>query len=123
MHTKKFNSFILENGQVVFSICYGIGQLSAKFQVWARQFDLTDAESLACWIANQPDKHQTYFTSSEKVRQLADFGFSKLAGVPIPDLTDLPQSEIRHSMITMEPKSINTLSPQKMFLGEWEEKY
>lgn len=38
-------------------------QLSAKFQIKAREFGLTDSESLAVWIEGDIQKIQAYFQS------------------------------------------------------------
>lgn len=104
MYTKENHSFTLQSGQIAYGAMYSIIQLSAKFQIWARRFGVTDAESLACWIANQPEKHLTYFGSSEQVQKLADAGFAKIAGLTIPDLATIPESEIRHCVLTIETK-------------------
>ena len=101
MHRKQNRSFTLKSGQIAFGPTYHIVQLSAKFQIWAAQHGVTDAESLACWIANQPEKHLVYFSSSEKVEQLANSGFAKISGLVIPDLGTIPESEICHTMITI----------------------
>jgi len=40
---------------------YALAQLSAKFQIKARDYGLTDSESLAVWIDGEKDKVKIYY--------------------------------------------------------------
>lgn len=71
---KNFMTYNLLSGQSVSGMVCHIAQLSAKFQIWARQHGLTDEQSLACWIANQPEKHEIYFGDAN-VLDIAKNGF------------------------------------------------
>ena len=87
---KTYLSYKLITGQVASGYARHIAQLSAKFQIWARQYDLDDATSLACWCANEPAKYvPLYFKSTDELLSLAKIGFEKLGGVDIPDLTNV----------------------------------
>ncbi len=79
----------LKSGQVVTGNVRSIAQLSAKFQIWARQYGTTDAESLACWIADDDDKNTLYFSGVAEADELAQLGFEKIKGIEIPDLSDV----------------------------------
>ena len=102
----------LSNGKTVIGTVYSIVQLSAKFQIWARQFGLSDAESLACWVHSEDEKKaryfglsdserlacwvhgnddekQMYFKAIEMANELAVSGFAKLENVEIPDLSEI----------------------------------
>ena len=86
---KQIMSHVLQSGQVVTAKAYNLSQLSAKYQIWARQaHGVADKVSLACFIANMPDRHLTYFESSKEVQRLADDGFALTAG-EIPDLSSI----------------------------------
>jgi len=85
---KQFHSFTLQSGQVVKGTVFNIAQLSARFQQWAiRNHGMDDKMSLACWIANQPNKHKLYFSGSAEVEAIAKRGFEKIKGLDIPDFT------------------------------------
>lgn len=86
---KQFHSFTLQSGQVVKGTVFNIVQLFARFKQWAlRNHSMDDEMSLACWIANQPNKHELYFSSSAEVESLAKRGFEKIKGLEIPDFTE-----------------------------------
>lgn len=55
----------------VYSTC----QLSAKFQIWCRQFGVTDLESLAMWVAGDDESQ---FSSPEKCIEIAKGAYKKL---------------------------------------------
>lgn len=86
---KKPHTYVLLSGQTVSGNVYDLAQLSARFQIWAKAFGLDDEMSLACWFANQPDKHTLYFSGEEEVLKLAKEGFEKIRGVVIPDLSKI----------------------------------
>ena len=71
-------SHTLQNGQIITGVAHSKAQLSAKFQIWARQHGLSDAESLACWIADDDRKKILYFESAEDANKLAASGFEKI---------------------------------------------
>lgn len=76
----------LASGQVVTGTVSNMGELSARYQIWAEEtHGVKPAESLACWVANQPERHGLYFETSEDVMKLAEKGFGKSKG-PIPHL-------------------------------------
>lgn len=79
----------LSNGQTVTGMASHFGQLSAKFQIWARQYNLSDSESLAVWVHGNTEKQETYFGSEDTANSEAESGFQKLAGVEIPDLSEI----------------------------------
>lgn len=62
--------------------------LSARFQIWAKHHhQLTYSESLACLIAEEPDKQKKYYSSIEEADKEAESGFDKLKGINIPIIT------------------------------------
>lgn len=100
-------SHTLQSGQVVTAEAYNLGQLCAKYQIWAREaHGVTDETSLACFIVNMPELLwpfcRTYFKGRvglERCKQLADIGFSKTVG-EIPDLSDVGNdAEILHTVV------------------------
>jgi hypothetical protein len=95
-------SYTLRSGQIATGTVYNEVQLSAKFQIWAREYNVTDAESLAMWILDTPEKHRLYFSGSKEVETLATSGFAKIRSVEIPNLDCLPESEIRFAAFTIE---------------------
>ena len=77
----------LSNGKIVTGKFYCNVGLRAKFEIWARQFGLSDAEGLACWIHGNDDEKRMYFKTMEGANELAERGFAKLGDVEIPDLS------------------------------------
>lgn len=59
---------------------YGIAQLSAKFQIWCRQYRLTDEESLAIWLAGGPE-HEVM--TAKEALQIATEASKKLPAVTV----------------------------------------
>ena len=80
---KQKMSHTLVNGKTVEAEVYYLSQLCAKFQIWARQYDLTDEESLACFTVNLPERQDVI---DEKLEELAKSGFAKLKEIQIPTL-------------------------------------
>jgi len=97
-------SYTLRSGQIVTGTVYNEVQLSAKFQVLAREYNVTDAESLAMWILDTPDKHTLYFSGTKEVETLAASGFAKIKGIEIPNLDCLPESKICFTSFTFETR-------------------
>ena len=63
---------------------YGIAQLSAKFQIYCRQFGLTDEESLAIWLAGSPRPSLTM--SADEAMSIAETAGKKLPNVKVINL-------------------------------------
>ncbi len=61
MIAKEQMSKSLRCGITVSGNVYAIAQLSAKFQIKARDYGLTDSESLAVWIDGDKDKVKIYY--------------------------------------------------------------
>jgi hypothetical protein len=97
-------SYTLRSGQIATGTVYNEVQLSAKFQIWAHEYNVTDAESLAMWILDTSEKHRLYFSGTKEVETLAASGFAKIKGVQIPNLDCLPESEMRFATFTIETK-------------------
>jgi hypothetical protein len=76
----------LANGMVITGS--GVNLLSAAFQIYARRFGLTDAESLAVWLYDGEDKPLPQGLTKDD----ALTGLKKLEGKTIPHLT---QDKIR----------------------------
>ena len=86
---KQYHEYTLQSGQKIFGHFGHPVQLPSRFQIWAGQeHGTTDAESLACYIADQPEKHTVYFESTEEVERLSKSGFEKIKGAVPPDFTD-----------------------------------
>lgn len=75
--------FTLQSGQ---SIISEEGNLLAKFQEWALQFNVNYTESLAMYIANDPSLQQEHFNTPEEAENQAVSGFTKIMGIKIPEL-------------------------------------
>ena len=82
-------SYDLQNGKTATGTVYSIGQLCAKFQIWARGFGLSGGESLACWIYSDGELKKKHFGTIERAGKLAAAGFAKLGDVEIPDLSEI----------------------------------
>lgn len=88
--TKKMLYYTLPMFGVTFKgLAYNTTQLSAKFQIWARQYAITDEESLALWIAGDYDM-KTYFKSEEECVAIATSAFPKLPAI-ITETIDLTE--------------------------------
>lgn len=76
--TKPLRCGITVSGEV-----YALAQLSAKFQIKARKYGLTDSESLAVWIDGNKEKVKIYFGSriDDYYRDL-ESGKTKLQNAP-----------------------------------------
>lgn len=76
--SKTLSCGITVNGEV-----HALAQLSAKFQIKARDFGLSDSESLAVWIEGDSRSIGIYFKnrSTEYLRDLQS-GKTKLQGAP-----------------------------------------
>jgi hypothetical protein len=83
---KQLHSHTLASGQIAKGNVFGMAQLSAKFQIWAAEHGTTDAESLAAWILEMPEKHTVYFSGTKEVKLLAANCFQKISGIEIPVL-------------------------------------
>ena len=79
----------LSNGKTVIGTVYSIGQLSAKFRIWANSYGLSGQECLACWIDGDDEKKKKHFTRIERADEFAAAGFAKLVNVEIPDLSEI----------------------------------
>ena len=67
---KSFLTYQTINGPI-HGNCHAIGQLAAKFQVWARRVaNVTDTQSLAYLVCDKPDKWPIYF--NDKILMLRD---------------------------------------------------
>lgn len=80
---KQQMSKTLPCGITVSGEVHALAQLSAKFQIKARDYGLNDTESLAVWIEGDQSKIKTYFgnRSAEYVRALQS-GKNKLVNTP-----------------------------------------
>jgi hypothetical protein len=63
MIAKEQMSKTLRCGITVSGEVYALAQLSLKFQIKARDYRLTDSESLSVWIDGDKDKVKVYFGS------------------------------------------------------------
>jgi acyl-ACP thioesterase len=61
MTAKEQRSKTLRYGITVSGEVYALAQLSAKFQIKARDYGLDDSESLAVWIEGEKDKVKRYY--------------------------------------------------------------
>jgi hypothetical protein len=97
---KQFMFYTLASGQVVAGTVYHMAQLSAKFQVWAREtLGMSDLMSLACWHASEPDKARDHFGSYGAAKIYFTRGFAMLEGVQIPDLTEVGNEPLRFCVV------------------------
>jgi len=80
---KQQMSKTLPCGITVSGDVHALAQLSAKFQIKARDYGLNDTESLAVWIEGDQYKIETYFgnRSAEYVRALQS-GKNNLVNTP-----------------------------------------
>lgn len=78
---------ILFSGQKVKANVDNIATLCSHFQIWAREHDLNDEESLCCFILLRPELHTSYGKGSLNLLEKALSGFRKLKNIEIPDLT------------------------------------
>jgi len=99
---KKLFSHTLSNGLVVQGNAFNLVQLSAKFQIKCRDYGLTDAESLACWIHGDEAKQCLYFDSVGHANCYADVGFNELRG-----LNFMSTDEVEDSVMCFEVIEIN----------------
>lgn len=67
-------------GIVVSGECFHPVQLSARFQIKAREYGLTDSESLAVWVQGEEGKQRVYFKSGYK--ETLKSGLKKLESAP-----------------------------------------
>ncbi len=76
-------SQILPCGITVNGEVYALVQLSARFQIKARDYKLNDSESLAVWIEGDESKIKSYFGNrlTDYSRDLNN-GKNKLANAP-----------------------------------------
>ncbi|HOY18140.1 MAG TPA: hypothetical protein PLC89_12620 [Haliscomenobacter sp.] len=75
---KTIHCGISVNGEV-----HALAQLSAKFQIKARDYGLNDSESLAVWIEGNHLQVQTYFGSRKnEYRTALENGKTKLLNAP-----------------------------------------
>ena len=80
---KTFLSETLPCGVTISGEVYALAQLSARFQINARKYGLSDSESLAVWIEGDSAKVKTYFNNriSEYDQDLSA-GKTKLKNAP-----------------------------------------
>ena len=72
----------LRFGITVSGEVYGIAQLSAKFQIKAREYGLNDEESLAAWIEGDSKAIETNFESRQHFHNVLKTACEKLKGSP-----------------------------------------
>ncbi len=60
--------------------CFRPVQLSARFQIKAREYGLTDSESLAVWVQGEEGKQRVYFKYGYEVT--LNRGLKKLESAP-----------------------------------------
>jgi acyl-ACP thioesterase len=83
MTAKEQMSKTLRCGITVSGEVYALAQLSAKFQIKARDYKLTDSESLAVWIDGDKEKVKTYFGSRiDDYHRDLESGKTKLQNAP-----------------------------------------
>ena len=87
----------------IFGTCHHETQLAAKFAIWARQFGVSDRDSLAYLVCDKPEKWPLYFNdeismlrhAAECERRLAiadkpeDFGVAIPSGELCFDVMDI----------------------------------
>lgn len=70
-------------GITVSSEVYALAQLSARFQIKASEYGLSDSESLAVWIEGDNRKVKTYFNNRiSEYQQALSAGKTKLKSAP-----------------------------------------
>ena len=72
-------------GGTIRGTVYSIVQLSAKFQIWARNAGVTSSESLAYLVCDKPAKWPHYFESEAEVMKEAEECKRKISGLSIPE--------------------------------------
>lgn len=55
----------------IFGTCHHQTQLQAKFAIWARQFGVSDRDSLAYLVCDKPEKWPLYFTDEVSMLRCA----------------------------------------------------
>jgi len=88
----------------IFGTCYNETQLSAKFQVWARNVcGVTDRDSLAYLVCNNPERWAFYFQNEiEMLRYAAECERRiSLFEMPKDFGTAVKESKICHAVLTI----------------------